>query len=139
MGFDEMDVDTIWKNGEYLDWEDATTHVLTHALHYGSGVFEGVRCYDTEQGPAIFRWEEHLDRLFDSAKMYDMEIEYSRGEITEATLELLDRQDLDSAYIRPLSPTSATTRSASRRRTARPTSCSCSRRGRGARTSVRRR
>lgn len=102
MGFDEMDVDTIWKNGEYLDWEDATTHVLTHALHYGSGVFEGVRCYDTEQGPAIFRWEEHLDRLFDSAKMYDMEIEYSREEITEATLELLDRQDLDSAYIRPL-------------------------------------
>jgi len=97
-----MDVDTIWKNGEYLDWEDATTHVLTHALHYGSGVFEGVRCYDTEQGPAIFRWEEHLDRLFDSAKMYDMEIEYSREEITEATLELLDRQDLDSAYIRPL-------------------------------------
>jgi len=136
MGFDEMDVDTIWKNGEYLDWEDATTHVLTHALHYGSGVFEGVRCYDTEQGPAIFRWEEHLDRLFDSAKMYDMEIEYSREEITEATLELLDRQDLDSAYIRPLAYFGYDSL-ASRRRTARPTSCS--RRGRGARTSVRRR
>src|SRR6056297_3082045 len=102
MGFDDMDVDTIWKNGEFLDWEDATTHVLTHALHYGSGVFEGVRCYDTEQGPAVFRWDEHLDRLFDSAKMYDMEIEHSREEITEATLELLDRQDLESCYIRPI-------------------------------------
>ncbi len=102
MGFDEMDVDTIWKNGEFLDWEDATTHVLTHALHYGSGVFEGVRCYDTEKGAAIFRWEEHLDRLFDSAKVYDMEIEHDREEITDATLELLRRQDLESCYIRPI-------------------------------------
>ena len=102
MGFDEMDVDTIWKNGEFLDWEDATTHVLTHALHYGSGVFEGVRCYETEKGPAIFRWDEHLDRLFDSAKMYDMEIEHDREGITEATLELLNRQDLSSCYIRPI-------------------------------------
>ncbi|WP_066412000.1 branched-chain amino acid transaminase [Halorubrum aethiopicum] len=102
MGFDEMDVDTIWKNGEFLDWEDATTHVLTHALHYGTGVFEGLRSYETEQGPAIFRLEEHLDRLFDSAKMYDMEIDHSREEITEAILELLDRQDLTSCYIRPI-------------------------------------
>ncbi|WP_281196114.1 branched-chain amino acid transaminase [Halorubrum sp. F4] len=102
MGFDEMDVDTIWKNGEFLDWEDATTHVLTHALHYGTGVFEGLRAYETEQGPAIFRLEEHLDRLFDSAKMYDMDIGHSREEITEATLELLDRQDLTSCYIRPI-------------------------------------
>ncbi|RAW45306.1 branched-chain amino acid transaminase [Halorubrum sp. 48-1-W] len=102
MAFDEMDVDTIWKNGEFLDWEDATTHVLTHALHYGSGVFEGLRAYETEQGPAIFRLEEHLDRLFDSAKMYDMDIGHSREEITEALLELLDRQDLTSCYIRPI-------------------------------------
>ncbi|MFB6235976.1 MAG: branched-chain amino acid transaminase [Halopenitus sp.] len=102
MSFDEMDVDTIWKNGEFLDWEDATTHVLTHALHYGSGVFEGVRCYDTENGPAIFRWEEHLDRLFESAKVYDLEIEHSREELTEATLELLRSQDLESCYIRPI-------------------------------------
>ncbi|SNR34931.1 branched-chain amino acid transaminase [Halorubrum vacuolatum] len=102
MGFDEMDVDTIWKNGEFLDWEDATTHVLTHALHYGSGVFEGVRCYETEKGPAVFRWEEHLDRLFDSAKLYEMDIEHDREEITEATLELLRRQDLTSCYIRPI-------------------------------------
>lgn len=97
-----MDVDTIWKNGEFLDWEDATTHVLTHALHYGTGVFEGVRCYDTENGPAIFRWEEHLDRLFDSAKVYDMDIGHSREELTEATLRLLRDQDLESCYIRPI-------------------------------------
>ena len=102
MGFDEMDVDTIWKNGEFLDWEDATTHVLTHALHYGSGVFEGVRCYETEQGPAIFRWDEHLDRLFDSAKMYDMDVDHGHEELTDATMELLRRQDLTSCYIRPI-------------------------------------
>ena len=102
MSFDEMDVDTIWKNGEFLDWEDATTHVLTHALHYGTGVFEGLRSYETEAGPAIFRLDEHLDRLFDSAKMYDMDVGFSREEITDATLELLDRQDLTSCYIRPI-------------------------------------
>jgi len=102
MGFDEMDVDTIWKNGEFIDWEDATTHVLTHALHYGTGVFEGLRSYETEEGPAIFRLEEHLNRLFDSAKMYDMDVRFSREEITDATLELLDRQDLTSCYIRPI-------------------------------------
>ncbi|WP_280537648.1 branched-chain amino acid transaminase [Halopenitus sp. POP-27] len=102
MSFEEMDVDTIWKNGSFVDWEDATTHVLTHALHYGTGVFEGARCYDTENGPALFRWEEHLDRLFDSAKMYDLEIDHSREELTNATLELLRRQDLESGYIRPI-------------------------------------
>ncbi|WP_096390112.1 branched-chain amino acid transaminase [Halopenitus persicus] len=102
MSFEEMDVDTIWKNGSFVDWEDATTHVLTHALHYGTGVFEGARCYDTNEGPALFRWEEHLDRLFDSAKMYDLDIEHSREELTNATLELLRRQNLESGYIRPI-------------------------------------
>jgi branched-chain amino acid aminotransferase len=100
--FAEMDVDTIWMDGEFVDWEDAQVHVLTHALHYGTGVFEGVRCYDTEEGAAIFRWEEHLDRLFDSAKPYEMDIDHSREELTEATLELIRRQDLASCYIRPL-------------------------------------
>ncbi|WP_138007706.1 branched-chain amino acid transaminase [Halalkalirubrum salinum] len=102
MGFDEMDVDTIWQNGEFVDWADATTHVLTHGLHYGTGIFEGARAYDTEQGSAIFRWEEHLDRLFASAKPYEMDIPYTREELTDATLELLRRQDLESAYIRPI-------------------------------------
>ncbi len=102
MGFDEMDVDTIWQNGEFVDWGDATTHVLTHGLHYGTGIFEGARAYDTEQGSAIFRWEEHLDRLFASAKPYEMDIPHTREELTDATLELLRRQELKSAYIRPI-------------------------------------
>jgi branched-chain amino acid aminotransferase len=100
--FDDMDVDTIWMDGEFLDWDDAQVHVLTHALHYGSGVFEGVRCYDTEEGPAIFRWEDHLDRFYESGQPYDMALPYDREELTEATLELIRRQDLASCYIRPL-------------------------------------
>ncbi len=97
-----MDVETIWQDGTFVDWEDATVHVLVHGLHYGSGVFEGVRCYDTESGPALFRWEEHLNRLYQSAQPYDMEIPYSRAELTEATIELLRREELRSCYIRPI-------------------------------------
>src|SRR6056297_3616543 len=100
--FSEMDVDTIWMDGEFVDWEDAQVHVLTHALHYSSGIFEGVRVYDTDNGPAIFRWDEHLDRFYESAKPYDLDIEFTREELTEATVELVDRQDLRSCYIRPL-------------------------------------
>ena len=100
--FDEMDVDTIWMDGEFLDWDEAQVHVLTHALHYGTGVFEGVRCYDTESGPAIFRWDEHLDRFYQSGQPYDLDIPFSREEITEATHELIRRQDLESCYIRPI-------------------------------------
>ncbi|PSP80767.1 branched-chain amino acid transaminase [Halobacteriales archaeon QS_4_69_225] len=102
MSFEEMDVDTIWQDGEFVDWDDAQVHALTHSLHYGTGVFEGARCYDTADGPAIFRWEEHLDRLFDSAKVLDLEIQHSRGELTEATMELIRGQELRSCYIRPL-------------------------------------
>jgi branched-chain amino acid aminotransferase len=95
-------VDTIWMDGDFVDFEDAQVHVLTHGLHYGTGVFEGVRCYDTADGPAIFRWEEHLDRLYESAKPYDMEIPFEPEEITEATVELIRRENLDSCYIRPV-------------------------------------
>jgi len=103
MGFDDMEkIDTIWMDGEYVDWEDATVHVLTHSLHYGTGVFEGARCYDTEKGPAIFRWDEHLDRLYASARPLDLEIDHGREELTDATTTLIDRQDLVSCYIRPL-------------------------------------
>ncbi|AUV80467.1 branched-chain amino acid transaminase [Salinigranum rubrum] len=102
MSFDDMDVDTIWQDGEFVDWDDAQVHVLTHGLHYGTGVFEGVRCYDTEKGPAIFRWDEHLERFYQSGKPYNMEIPFSREELTEATLELIRRQDLESCYIRPI-------------------------------------
>ncbi|ELY53496.1 branched-chain amino acid aminotransferase [Natronococcus amylolyticus DSM 10524] len=102
MGFDEMDVDTIWMDGEFVDWDDAQIHVLTHGLHYGTGIFEGARCYDTEEGPAIFRWEEHIERLYQSAKPYEMEIDHDIEELTEATLELIQRQELASCYIRPI-------------------------------------
>ena len=104
--FDEMreagDIETIWQNGEFVDWDDATIHVLTHGLHYGTGIFEGARAYDTDSGTAVFRWEEHLDRFFASGQPYELETPYSREELTEATLELLRRQDHDSAYIRPI-------------------------------------
>jgi branched-chain amino acid aminotransferase len=102
MSFAEMDVETIWMDGEFVPWEEANIHVLSHGLHYGTGVFEGARCYDTEEGPALFRWDEHLDRLFDSAKTYDLEIGYSREELTEATLELVRSQGFESCYIRPI-------------------------------------
>ena len=102
MSFDEMDVDTIWMDGEFLPWEDAQVHVLTHALHYGTGVFEGARSYATERGPAIFRWPEHLERLYASCEPYELEIEHSPEALTDATIELIRRQDLEACYIRPL-------------------------------------
>ncbi|MGZ5333585.1 MAG: branched-chain amino acid transaminase [Solirubrobacterales bacterium] len=92
----------IWKNGEFLPWEEATTHVLTHGLHYGTGVFEGIRCYETERGSAIFRHIEHLERLAWSARMYHMQLPYSIEEMQEATHELIRRNRLQSCYIRPI-------------------------------------
>lgn len=102
MSFAEMDVDRIWMDGEIIDWEDATVHVLTHALHYGTAVFEGIRAYDTEDGTAIFRLDEHLDRLYRSAKPYGLEIEYDRNELTDATTTLIAKQELGACYIRPI-------------------------------------
>jgi len=92
----------IWQNGEFLPWEDARVHVLTHGLHYGTGVFEGIRCYDTEHGPAIFRLADHLDRLERSAKLYYMELPYSGEQLRTATHELIARNALRSCYIRPI-------------------------------------
>lgn len=100
--FDDMDVTTIWLDGSFVDWDSAHIHVLSHSLHYGVGVFEGVRCYNTEQGPAIFRWDDHLTRFYNSAKPYEMDIGYSASDLTEATLELLHRQNLNACYIRPI-------------------------------------
>ncbi|MDX6590703.1 MAG: branched-chain amino acid aminotransferase [Solirubrobacterales bacterium] len=94
--------ETIWKNGEFLRWEDAQVHVLTHGLHYGTGVFEGIRCYETERGPAVFRHADHLARLEKSAELYYLELPYSAEEIRQATHELLRRNNLRSAYIRPI-------------------------------------
>jgi len=89
-------------NGELIPWEDAKVHVLTHGLHYGTGVFEGVRCYKTPRGPAIFRHQDHIERLFDSAELYYMPIPYSREELRAATHELIGRNGLDACYIRPI-------------------------------------
>ena len=94
--------DLIWMNGEFVDWEDAKVHVLTHGLHYGTGVFEGVRCYDTEIGPAVFRHADHLDRLFKSAELYYMPIPFEREQLRQATLELIGRNNFRACYIRPI-------------------------------------
>ena len=94
--------DLIWMNGELVAWEDAKVHVLTHALHYGTGVFEGVRAYETPRGTAIFRHADHIERLFRSAGMYLMDIPYTREELRAATHETIVRNGLRSCYIRPL-------------------------------------
>ncbi len=95
-------VDNIWMNGEFVNWDDANVHILTHALHYGSGVFEGIRCYKTAKGPAIFRHREHMERLHNSAKIYHMEIPYSVEELMDATKELIRKNCLEECYIRPI-------------------------------------
>ncbi len=94
--------DLIWMNGDFVAWEDAKVHVLTHGLHYGTGVFEGMRCYDTELGPAVFRNAEHVERLLRSAELYYMPVPYSAEELRSATLELVARNGLRSCYIRPI-------------------------------------
>lgn len=95
-------VQKIWLNGELVDWEKATTHILTHTLHYGLGIFEGIRCYKTDQGPAVFRLQEHIDRLYDSAKITRIPIPYRPEELIEATFDLIRVNDLEECYIRPL-------------------------------------
>ncbi len=95
-------VETIWMDGEYVDWDDAQVHVLTHALHYGTGVFEGIRAYDTDHGTAVFRLDEHLDRFLHSSTICDMEFDYGKDELREAIEELIERNDLDACYIRPI-------------------------------------
>ncbi|MDN6089713.1 MAG: aminotransferase class IV, partial [Enterobacterales bacterium] len=94
--------DYIWFNGEMVPWAEAKVHVMSHALHYGTSVFEGVRCYDTNNGPAVFRHREHMQRLRDSAKIYRMPVSYSVDELMEACRETLRKNNLTSAYIRPL-------------------------------------
>ncbi len=95
-------VDKIWMNGELVDWDDANIHVLSHVVHYGSSVFEGMRCYKTRKGPAVFRLNEHTDRLFNSAKIYRMDIAFTSAEINQAILELISVNGLAECYIRPV-------------------------------------
>jgi branched-chain amino acid aminotransferase len=92
----------IWVNGQLVPWDDCQVHVLTHGLHYGSGVFEGIRCYETKDGPAIMRLREHVQRLFDSARVYRMEIPSTIDELEAACHEIVEVNDLSSCYLRPL-------------------------------------
>ena len=114
--------DLIWMNGELVAWEDAKVHVLTHALHYGTGVFEGIRAYDTPRGTAIFRHADHIDRLFRSAGMYLMDIPYTREEIRAATHETIAPQRPEVLLHPPARVTAAPARWACSRSTARSTS-----------------
>ena len=94
--------DKIWMDGKFINWDDAKVHVLTHALHYGSSIFEGIRCYNTNKGPAVFRLEEHVKRFFESCKIYRMELSYTEKEIKEAILDTIRINRLKNCYIRPL-------------------------------------
>jgi len=92
----------IWHNGKFIRWDDANIHVLSHVVNYGSGVFEGIRCYHTEQGPAIFRLREHMQRLLNSAHIYRMDPKFSVDELSKAALELVQANKVDACYVRPL-------------------------------------
>lgn len=92
----------IWFNGELVPYEDATIHVLSHVVHYGSSVFEGIRCYATDNGPAVFRLEDHMKRLADSAKIHRMSIPYSVDELCQAAIDTIAESGLESCYIRPV-------------------------------------
>lgn len=92
----------VWHNGEFIPWDSATIHVGTHALSYASCIFEGIRCYDTPQGPAVFRLREHTERLFNSCRVYRMEPPYTQDQISEGILDLIRMNQAPSAYVRPL-------------------------------------
>ena len=100
MGFEN--IEWIWKNGRIVPWAEGTVHVSAHGLHYGSGVFEGIRCYETEFGPALFRLHEHLERLYASAAVYAIDIPYSLGELSDAVRELVSANGFRSCYVRPI-------------------------------------
>src|SRR5581483_3292722 len=92
----------IWRNGEWINWDDATLHVLSHVVGYGSAVFEGIRCYDTKQGPAIFRLREHMQRLVNSARIYRMELPYTVDDFSNIATELVRRNKMNACYVKPI-------------------------------------
>lgn len=94
--------DKIWRDGELVNWEDATLHVMSHVVHYGSSVFEGIRCYDTPNGGAVFRLREHMRRLLDSARIYRMPLRYTVDELVQATVDTVAANELRECYLRPL-------------------------------------
>jgi branched-chain amino acid aminotransferase len=100
MDFDQAQ--WVWKNGKCVSWQDATVHVSAHALHYGTGVFEGIRCYETDDGPAVFRMDAHLDRLYASAGCHGMKIPYTQEEVASAVCETIARNQFSKCYVRPI-------------------------------------
>jgi branched-chain amino acid aminotransferase len=96
------ETDWIWRDGEFIRWQDAQVHVLCHSLQFGSSIFEGIRCYDTPRGPAIFRLEDHLKRMVHSCKIYRMELKYSVDDLVAACCELVEKNGLNACYIRPM-------------------------------------
>ncbi len=92
----------IWFNGEIVNWNQATTHVMSHGLHYGSGIFEGVKCYTTEDGPAIFKLEDHIDRFFTSAKIYRIDLPFSKTDLLKGCLDIIKENGIENGYIRPV-------------------------------------
>jgi len=92
----------IWMNGSFIKWDDAKVHVLTHTLHYGTGVFEGIRCYKTDSGPAVFRLQEHVSRLFDSARILQINIPFTQESVADAIMETIRVNKIEACYIRPI-------------------------------------
>jgi branched-chain amino acid aminotransferase len=99
-GFDEKT--KIWFNGKMVRWQDATVHVMSHVIHYGSSVFEGFRCYNTQKGPAIFRLRDHINRLYDSAKIYRIDVPFTKAEIMQACIDVVKLNRLQACYLRPV-------------------------------------
>src|SRR5581483_8795639 len=92
----------VWMDGKMVSWDDATVHVSVHALHYGTGVFEGIRAYETSDGPAVFRLPEHMERFAASAAVYNMKVPYSAEQLSDAVCEVIRRNEFGDCYIRPL-------------------------------------
>lgn len=92
----------VWHDGHFIKWDEARVHVMTHAIHYGSSVFEGIRCYDTPRGPAIFRLNEHIQRLLNSAKIYRMATDWTREQLQQASIDLVFRSGMEQCYLRPI-------------------------------------
>ncbi len=94
--------DVVWHDGEFIKWNDARVHVMSHVLHYGSSIFEGIRCYSTKQGPAVFRLREHMQRFLNSAKIYRMDHQWNLDQLCDAAVELVQRSGMDQCYLRPI-------------------------------------
>ena len=92
----------VWRDGEFIDWNDARVHIMSHVIHYGSSVFEGIRCYKNKNGSAVFRLKEHMQRLVNSAKIYRMDVDWTRDDFSTATIDLINKCGLDECYIRPI-------------------------------------